>query len=292
MAPTLRGPLLMVLAMAGFAIEDMLIKKLTIDLPVGQVLMLFGLGGMLAFALIARLRGHALRNPAATSRPMLIRAVCEVTGRLGYTFAIALTPLSTASAILQATPLVVAAGAVVFFGETVGPRRWSAIAMGFVGVLLILRPGLDGFTPTSLFAVVGMLGFAGRDLATRAAPVSMPNALLGVYGFMMLIIAGAIALSYSGGASLPSPQHWGWLGLATGFGVLAYSALTGAMRTGEIAVVAPFRYTRLVFAMVLGVTVFSETPDALTLIGSAIIVGSGLYTIFRSQRRNAAVRRA
>ncbi|MEX0969225.1 MAG: DMT family transporter [Paracoccaceae bacterium] len=275
----------MVLAMAGFALEDTFIKKLTVSLPVGEVLILFGLGGMLVFALVAQLKGQSLRHPAATSTPMLLRAVCEVTGRLGYTLAIALTPLSSAAAILQATPLVVAAGAVVFFGEYVGPRRWLAIGFGFLGVLLILRPGLDGFTPASLFAVIGTLGFAGRDLATRAAPVSMSNALLGVYGFLMLVIAGALALAYSGGAAWPNAGQWAYLGLAVGFGVLAYNALTGAMRSGDIALVAPFRYTRLIFAMVIGITVFAERPDTLTLLGSAIIVASGLYTLFRSHKR-------
>ena len=287
MGNTIRGPILMVLAMLGFAFEDMFVKKLTVNLPVGEVLILFGLAGMLVFFVIARLGGVSIRHPAATSRPMLARAGCEITGRLGYTLALAFTPLSSASAILQAAPLVVAAGAVVFFGEKVGPRRWSAIAIGFVGVLLILRPGLDGFTPASLFAVVGMLGFAGRDLATRAAPVSMPNALLGIYGFLMLFIAGLIALSFSGGAAMPTLAQWGWFALATGFGVFGYNALTMAMRSGEIAVVAPFRYTRLVFAMVLGMVVFAERPDTLTLLGSAIIVGSGLYTVVRSRKRAA-----
>lgn len=284
-AAPVRGPLLMVLAMAGFALEDTFIKKLTVSLPVGQVLILFGLGGMLAFALIGRAQGQTLRHPAATSTPMLLRGVCEVTGRLGYTLAIALTPLSSASAILQATPLVVAAGAVVFFGEYVGPRRWLAIGAGFLGVLLILRPGLDGFTPASLFAVVGTLGFAGRDLATRAAPVSMTNAQLGLYGFLMMVIAGIIALVFSGGAALPSLGQMGFLALAVLFGVVGYNSLTRAMRSGDIALVAPFRYTRLIFAMVIGMTVFAERPDTLTLIGSAIIVVSGLYTLFRSHRR-------
>jgi drug/metabolite transporter (DMT)-like permease len=282
---TLRGSLLMVLAMATFALEDMFIKIVTREMPVGQVLILFGLGGMAVFAALARAQGQSLWHSGFCTRPLVARALAEVTGRLGYTLAIALTPLSTASAILQATPLVVAGGAVVFFGERVGWRRWLAIALGFVGVLLILRPGVGGFELTSLFAIVGTLGFAGRDLATRAAPKSMTNLQLGLFGFAMLVIAGGIALAWTGGAVWPSGAAWLYLGLATGIGVMAYNALTGAMRHGEISVVAPFRYTRLVFAMALGIVVFAERPDTWTLLGSAVIVCSGLFTLIRSSKR-------
>ncbi|WP_083100740.1 DMT family transporter [Pseudophaeobacter leonis] len=282
---TLRGSLLMVLAMATFALEDMFIKIVTRELPVGQVLILFGLGGMAVFAALARAQRQPLWHPGFCTRPLVARALAEVTGRLGYTLAIALTPLSTASAILQATPLVVAGGAVVLFGERVGWRRWLAIGLGFVGVLLILRPGVGGFEAASLFAVVGTLGFAGRDLATRAAPKSMSNLQLGLFGFAMLVIAGGMALGWTGGAVRPSGEAWLYLGLATAIGVMAYNALTGAMRHGEISVVAPFRYTRLVFAMALGVVVFAESPDTLHLLGSAVIVSSGLFTLIRSSKR-------
>lgn len=282
---TLRGSFLMVLAMAAFALEDMFIKKVAQELPVGQILVLFGLGGMAVFAAVARAQGQRLWHPEFCTRPLVVRSLAEVTGRLCFTLAIALTPLSSASAILQATPLVVAGGAVVFFGEKVGWRRWLAITLGFVGVLMILRPGASGFEIYSLFAVIGTLGFAGRDLATRAAPKSMTNLQLGLFGFAMLVIAGIMALAWSGGAVWPSGRAWLYLGLTTGIGVIAYNALTGAMRHGEISVVAPFRYTRLVFAMALGILVFGERPDSWTLLGSAVIVASGFFTLIRSSRR-------
>ena len=282
---TLRGSFLMVLAMAAFALEDMFIKKVAQELPVGQILVLFGLGGMAVFAAVARAQGQRLWHPGFCTRPLVVRSLAEVTGRLCFTLAIALTPLSSASAILQATPLVVAGGAVVFFGEKVGWRRWLAITLGFVGVLMILRPGASGFEIYSLFAVIGTLGFAGRDLATRAAPKSMTNLQLGLFGFAMLVIAGIMALAWSGGAVWPSGRAWLYLGLTTGIGVIAYNALTGAMRHGEISVVAPFRYTRLVFAMALGILVFGERPDSWTLLGSAVIVASGFFTLIRSSRR-------
>lgn len=288
----LRGAILMVLAMAGFAFEDMFVKSAARHLPVGEILILFGLGGMLCFMVLTKRRGEPLYHPAVLSRPLLIKAAMEVMGRLGYTVALALTPLSNASAILQATPLVVVAGAAVIFREPVGWRRWAAIALGFAGVLIILRPGLEGFELASLWAVVGMLGFAGRDLATRAAPPVLSNVQLGIYGFLMLIPTGVILLMFTGGAVVPAPREALDLLAAVGFGVGAYYGLTAAMRMGEVGVITPFRYTRLVFALILGVVVFAERPDALTLIGAAVIIGSGIYTLIRGRQVARAAARA
>ena len=282
-----RGSILMVAAMAGFALEDMFIKRTAATLPVGEILMIFGLGGTIAFTLMALRQGQRVLHPAIATWPILIKALCEVAGRLGYTLAIALTPLSNASAILQATPLVVVAGAALIFGERVGWRRWAAISAGFVGVLIILRPGMEGFQAASLFTVLGMLGFAGRDLATRAAAPVLSNLQLGIYGFFMLIPTGAAILAFTGGAAMPGAPEALGLMLATLFGVASYWGLTAAMRMGEVSVITPFRYTRLIFALALGVLVFAERPDAPMLIGSAIIIASGLYTLARARKVRA-----
>ena len=284
MTPNLRGSLLMIAAMAGFAVEDMFLKFAARQLPVGQILMIFGFAGMVGFAILAKAQGARLVTPALLSPAILARAGFEVTGRLFYTLAIALTPLSSASAILQATPLVVVAGAALVFGERVGWRRWSAIVVGFIGVMVILRPGLAGFSPLSILAVLGMLGFAGRDLATRAAPKTISNLTLGVYGFAILVPTGGGLLAWTGGAVWPDVLSATSLAGATVFGVAGYYALTAAMRVGEVSLVTPFRYTRLLFALILGAVMFAERPDAATLIGSGIIVGSGIYTLLRGRR--------
>lgn len=284
-AENIRGAGLMTLAMALFALEDMFVKQAARALPVGEVLMLFGLGGMICFAVLALASGQGLWHPAVASRLMGIKAGFEITGRLGYTLGIALTPLSNASAILQATPLVVVAGAALIFRERVGAARWVAVGVGFLGVLVILRPGLEGFVPAALWTVLGLLGFAGRDLATRAAPKVLTNFQLGLYGFAALIPAGAIILAVTGGAVLPTLADLLPVLGATLFGVTAYWALTKAMRLGEVAVVTPFRYTRLLFALALGLFVFGESLDAATLAGAALVVGSGVYTLLAGARR-------
>ena len=283
----LRGAAFMILSMAGFAVEDVFLKSTAAVMPMGQAAMIVGLCGMLVFAAMARHRGEPVFHPALLTRGLAIRSGFEVMGRLFYALAIALTPLSTTSAILQATPLVVVGGAAVFFGERVGWRRWLAVGIGFAGVLIILRPGFDGFSALSLLAVLGMLGFAGRDLATRAAPKVMSNRQLGVAGFAMLTLAGAIILAVTGGAVMPDARGWGLLAGTALFAVLGYHALTSAMRTGEIGFVTPFRYTRLVFAMALAMLLLGERPDLATWIGSALVVGSGIYTVIRGNRGRA-----
>ncbi len=280
----MRGIVLMVLAMAAFAVEDMFIKRLSADLPTGQILILIGAGGTLAFA-AATLRQRApLVSRDMLLPPVVLRNLGELVGTVGFVTALALVPLSTASAILQAMPLAVTFGAAVFLGAEVGWRRWSAILVGFAGVLLIIRPGLAGFQPASLFAVLGVAGLALRDLATRRVPARVSTLHLSAYAFATVVVAGLVLLALGGPMQSPSGENWRDLGLALGVGTLAYAAITAALRTGDIAVVAPFRYTRLVFALALGALVFGERPDAATLAGAALIVGSGIYTILRERR--------
>lgn len=286
MTDNLRGSLFMVLAMAGFAFEDAFLKAASQHLPLGIVVTLMGALGMVMFAALALARGDRPIPAILASRVMLWRSLSEIIGRLFYALALALTPLSQTSAILQATPLVVVLGASWLFGEKIGLQRWLLIIAGFLGVLIIIRPGLEGFSALSLLAVAGLLGFAGRDLATRAAAPALTNAQLGVAGFLVLMLSGVIILLVVQPAISLNGLGLGMTAGAAVFGVLAYAALTQAMRTGEVGVVTPFRYSRLLFALVLGYLVFGERPDALTLLGSAVIVACGVVILSQSRRRN------
>ncbi|MBM3606175.1 MAG: DMT family transporter [Alphaproteobacteria bacterium] len=280
----------MIAAMAAFAVEDALVKAVSDLLPVGQILTIFGLGGALIFAAIARHQGDALVTPDVFSPVMRIRVLFEITGRLFYILALALIPLSTATVILQATPLVVVASAAVIFGERVGWRRWTAIGFGLVGVLIILRPGTEGFSALSLLALVGMLGFAGRDLASRAAPKSLSTAILGLYGFLALAVAGLLFSLWQGEAfRLPNAQAALLLSAVIFIGIGAYSCLMKAMRAGDVSAVTPFRYTRLLFGAALGILLFGETLTIGMLVGSGLIVLSGLFILWRGQKRTAEV---
>jgi drug/metabolite transporter (DMT)-like permease len=287
----LRGSILMVLAMLGFAIEDMLIKQMAGALPTGQILAMLGLGGGIIFAMACRMQGESLLARDVMHPMVLLRNVGEVFGTVGYVSAVVLTPISSASAIFQATPLFVTLGAALFLQESVGWRRWAAIAVGFCGVLLIIRPGLDAFQPASLFAVQGVIFLGIRDLATRRIPRSVSSMRLSTYAFAVIVPTGLILMAIMGDQFIiPSGTDTYRVAGSVAAGVLGYYALVTATRLGDMSHIAPFRYARLVFALIVGTTVFGERPDAATLIGAAIIVGSGTYAAIREgQRRRASL---
>ena len=274
----------MMAAMVAFSFEDAFVKAVSDIHAVGQVLVVFGLGGALLFAIVARLNKQRLLNPDVLSRAMGIRIVFEVVGRLFYVLALALTPLSSTTAILQATPIIVVLGAAILFGEKVGWRRWAAIIVGLIGVLIILRPTADSFSALSLLAVIGTIGFAGRDLASRAAPLSLSTSILGFYGFVAIVLAGVMFSIWDGKA-------FTWMGAQSSLyfigailmGAFAYAALMKAMRTGDVSAVTPFRYTRLLFGIALGMILFDEKPDMVMMVGCGIVVLSGLFILWRKK---------
>ncbi len=185
------------------------------SLPVGQILIIFGIGGAIAFASFARFNGEPLFISDVISKPMRVRALFEVIGRLFYILAIAFTPLSSATMILQATPLVVVAGAALVFRENVGWQRWSAILIGFIGVVIIIAPGKHSFSILSILAIIGMVGCAGRDLASRgggAAPATLSTSILGLYGFLSILFAGVVYSVWEG-VSFAYPDAWASISL-------------------------------------------------------------------------------
>lgn len=275
----------MVVAMALFAVEDALFKSVAPGLPPGEATLIFGCTGTLLYILLTLRAREPVLHPAILRRPLLIRTGFEIVGRLFFALSLAYTPLSVTSSILQAAPLVVTAGAALILQEQVGARRWIAMAVGFLGVLMILRPTPDAFRADALLAVAGMIGFAMRDLYTRASPPAVSTNQLGVLGFAVIIVAGLVMLPFDPAPPrLPSGTELGRLLLTGLVGVTAYTALTRAMRTGEISVVAPFRYSRLLVALFFAFLFFGERPDLWTLAGGALIVCSGIYTLIRSGR--------
>ncbi|MEP2031127.1 MAG: DMT family transporter [Paracoccaceae bacterium] len=284
----LRGAALMTFSMLGFAIEDMVIKLMAGALPVGEIIALLGLGGAIVYSAVLTVQGRPLFSRALLNPVIAIRSIGEIFGTIGFVTAIVLTPLSSASAILQATPLAVTLGAALFLQEKVGWRRWSATLIGFCGVLLIIRPGLDGFDLNSLFAVQGVIGLGIRDLATRKVPKSTSSMQISFLAFITLIPTGMILLQATGGKFvMPDPDLWLLIGAATTMGTISYYAIVAAMRVGDVGFVTPFRYTRLLFAMAIGIVVFAERPDLLTMLGSAIVVCSGVFVVWRERKQRA-----
>lgn len=283
------GALFMVIAMTLFAVEDALFKSVAPGLPPGEATLIFGLTGTTIYILLTLRAGEPVLHPAILRPSLMLRTMFEIIGRLFFALSLAYTPLSVTSSILQAAPLVVTAGAALLLKERVGPARWIAMAVGFAGVLMILRPTPEAFRPDALLAVAGMIGFAMRDLFTRASPPAVSTNQLGVLGFAVIIVAGLLLLPFDPAPPrLPFAGELGRLLLTGVVGVSAYTALTRAMRTGEVSVVAPFRYSRLLVALLFAFVFFGERPDLWTLLGGALIVATGIFTLLRSNRRATA----
>ncbi|OBY27037.1 DMT family transporter [Leisingera sp. JC1] len=288
----LHGILLVIASMAAFTLEDMFIKQLSGTLPVGQILICLGIGSGLVFAVMAKMQGHNLFAPRSWRLRPVLRAGTEAVSAMGFASALALVDISVVAAVFQATPLVITMGAALFLGEQVGWRRWLAICVGFAGVLLIIRPGLDSFEPAALLVVIAVLGVATRDLMTRVMDSAVPSTVVSFQAFLSVIPAGLLLLAFTPGEAQVMEQNE-YLMMAGGvlFGVLGYYGIVTAMRVGDASAVTPFRYTRLLFSILAGVLVFGERPDALTLTGAALIIGSGLYTFVREQRLARRARR-
>ena len=271
--------------MFAFAIEDVLIKTLGARIPAGQIIAVIAVGAAIAFALWFVVKGQPVFVKEHMNPRVWVRAFFEVAGTMLFISALMRMDVTILSAIIQATPLVVALGGVLFLSQTVGWRRWAAILVGLVGVLLIVRPGLDGFTSVTLIGVGGMIGLAGRDLATRSITVPISGAHLSLHAFLVLIPAGLI-LCWIEGVRLvvPSATDSLVLILCVFVALVAYLAIVAATRSGDAAFISMFRYTRMLFALILGMTILGERPDALTLIGVAIVVSAGVFTLLREAR--------
>jgi drug/metabolite transporter (DMT)-like permease len=216
----------------------------------------------------------------------LIRSLAEIGAAVSMLSVLPLVPYTIITLVMQAMPFIVTLGAVLFFGEKVGWRRWTAIGVGFAGVALILRPGADGFSSLWLLALLVAFCLSARDLASRGVPRDLSTLQIATWGGIATFLAGLV-LQVVSGDPWPAfrPQHILPLGaivvLLSG-GVFTVST---AMRMGDVSAVAPFRYTRLPFGLLIGVVMFGETVDASMIAGAAVIVGSGLFIFLREGRR-------
>ncbi|NJN05564.1 MAG: DMT family transporter [Rhodobacteraceae bacterium] len=269
--------------MACFTLNDTLMKATNGEVPLFQLLFLRGL---LASALIAGLawsRG-ALRwdLPLRDWNLIAIRSASEVAAAYFFVTALLNMPLANITAILQVLPLTVTLGAALFFREAIGWRRMLAIAIGFCGMLLIVRPGPEGFSIWSVYALISVLCVTARDLATRRLSRAVPS-------LMVTLCASTAVFVLAGLASLGTPWEpvspdMRLLIIAAGlFVVGGYFFSVQVMRVGDVSFVAPFRYTGLIWALVLGWVVFGDWPKPLTLIGAGIIVATGLFTLYRER---------
>lgn len=284
LSDNVRGAVYMMLSMAGFVLNDTLMKSLSDDLPMFQAIFLRGAFATLLIGLLAwHRRVLWYRPPRAAFKFMSLRVIGELGATVFFITALFNMPIANATAILQVSPLAVTLGAALFLGEAVGWRRYSAIIVGFLGVMLIVRPGSDGFTIYSVYALAAVVFFVLRDLVTRRLPADVPSLFVTVISsVMVMVMAGAVTLAQSW--QPVTLTQIGILALAAVFVLIGYLFGVMTMRVGEISFISPFRYTVLVWAMILGFVVFGDIPDIFTLAGSTIVVLTGLYAFHRERK--------
>ena len=288
MNDNLRGACLMMGSMATFTLNDATIKYLAQGLPTFQVVFLRGLGATALIAALAWATG-ALRKPIPRGDwPWVIgRSVAEVVSFFPFILALTHMPLANITAILQALPLTITAASAIFLGERVGWRRWTAIAVGFVGVLMIVRPGGTDFDHWSLVACAAMVTITARDLITRRLSKDIPSLKVAIFTAIGVTLLGAVLSIGTPIAPMAAGQA-GLILLASVFILGGYLFSIMAMRVGEVSAVTPFRYTALIWGLLLGWFVFGEWPKPMTLAGAALIAATGLYTLLREGGRAPA----
>lgn len=283
LSPNLRGALFMAVSMAAFTANDAISKMMSLSMNMGQVMLVRGLFATAMVILLAWHQG-ALKRPAHILHPLMaVRVVGEVGATVAFLVALANLPLANISAVLQALPLAVTMGAALVFGESVGWRRWVAIAVGFTGVMIIVRPGYEGFSAYSLLALASVGCCAVRDLATKRIPSHIPTLLVSTVTALSVTLCGALLIGPMGGWTPLNTEQTAGFAVAAALLLVGYQFIIMAMREGEISFIAPFRYTALLWALLLGYLVFGDRPDQAMITGAVIVVASGLYALYRER---------
>jgi len=281
----LRGILGISAANLLFLINDTLIKLASEEMPLGQILFVRGLFATLLLIPIAFAAGVMRHLASLWSWGLMLRTIAEITSTILFILALFHMPIGNINAILQVVPLMVTACAALFLGERVGWRRWLAVAVGFLGVMVVIRPGLAGFDAWSLVALAAMLFITMRDLATRIMPRGIPILLVALVSAVAVALTGPVfAVATAETWALPSGHALLLLVGAAVFLIGGYLFAVDFMRHGDIAVVAPFRYLVVIWAIIVGYLVWSEVPDLPMIVGTALVIVSGIYTLHRERK--------
>ena len=279
----LRGAAYMVLAMLGFVLNDAIMKLVSSDVHLYQAIFLRGVLATAVMGVLAWRSGGFAEPRNVTNKFVVLRTIGELGGTVFFLTALFNMELANAGAILQAMPLVVTLAAALILRETVGWRRYSAITVGLLGVLIIIRPGGDGFNIFSLSALAAVFCLVLRDLATRGIPRDMSSNFISFVAAAAVMIMGAIVTLF-GEWQPVSVLSLLKLAASALFLMAGYYWSIQAMRFGEVSFTSPFRYTSLIWAIVLGYMFFGDIPDVPMIIGSIIVVASGLFTLYRERQ--------
>ena len=299
--PAALGAASAIIAVFCFSINDVVIKFVSGDYPLHEVVLVRSLVGLVALtAIIVPISGWGVLRTRRLGMHLL-RGGCVVFANMCFFLGLAALPLAEGVAIFFVSPLIITVFSVIFLRETVGPWRWAAVAIGLVGVAIILRPGTEAFRPAALLPIAAAFGYATLHILTRHIGRTETTAAMSFWIQVTFVLVSAVfglALGHGGFAGSTDPslsfllRGWVWP-TGTDFGLFALTGLASAAggffishayRTSEAALVAPFEYIALPLSVLWGFTVFGEVPDAIAWAGMALILASGLFMIWREAR--------
>lgn len=285
----LLGAALMTCCVLAYVLNDAVMKLLFADIDFFQAIFLRGLVSLPPLLVLALMTKTLLQKYSAKNQLlMIIRILAEIGTTVTFLTALKHMPLANVTAILQSLPLAITMAAAIFLGEPVGWRRWSAICLGFTGVLIIIRPGLAGFNSYSLLALAAVLLLTVREISTRQLDNKIPTVTVALSTTLGITVFAALMLIGDEWAEI-NFVSWSLIIAAAAAVTVATLLSVVAMRTGDIGFVSPFRYTSLIGAIGLGILLFGEWPDGITLLGAVIIAFAGIYSLYREQLFNKNV---
>lgn len=282
-ASNAHGIAAMLVACALFVLGDSCIKALGQQMALGEIIFLRGLLSLPIVLWMAARTGDLNRLPEAAANPRLqLRCLFEIGSTILFLAGLIRMTYADAIAIQQFVPLAVIAGAALLFGEKVGLRRWAATVVGLIGVLIVVRPGSGALNWPALMIFGNVVCVAGRDLVTRQLGVTVPTLVVSILSIGTVGLSGLLLLPFE---TWRMPTGWEFflILIAAVSSTGGFYWVTEALRRGEVATVMPFRYSLIPYGVLSGFVFFSEWPDGTTLLGSAIVLGAGLYALHRER---------
>ena len=267
----------MISAMCCLTFADLLIKIASQTLPIGQVMIFLGIGSTIVFWALMGVKGEAIRLSPLIDPAVVLRNFGDIIAINSMCLALVYVPISTIGAVIQTVPLMITAAAAIFLGERVGIRRKLAILIGFLGALFIVQPATTDFDMMTSLVFISAVGMTLRDIGTKLVHKNFSTLLLSFYSCLLFSISGCVLLLITGGASMPDIKMTILFTAMITLGSLGVIFMTEAVRLGDMSVVSPFRYTRLLFSMAAGILILGEQVNAMMLVGSALTILSGLY---------------
>jgi drug/metabolite transporter (DMT)-like permease len=281
----IRGPLFMIISTCSYVINDTLMKLATVGLPPYEVLFLRGAAAALWSIPLLFALGYPKHLSLVIEKRVLLRNLLELAGILAYVVALANMQIADASALGQITPLLLLVGASILFGERIGGLRMALIGLGFIGALMVAQPTMQGISVYALLAIANAVFSAARDLAGRRVTAEVPGMIVAISAVLVVLVGAGVAHLAFEEWVVPGTHHLLLLAGAGFFLIFGHFFIFMAYRVGPTGVVAPFYYCFTVWAVISGLLVFGQFPNAVAVGGIFLVVASGLTIVMLDGRR-------